>query len=113
MRRHIWNKEYFRVAVLHKKSIGRLFKENTTIIVDEMKKAAKLNADILLIPECYITGYELPITKLGALDDSSEYLQSICNAAKEYKIGIVATALMLSDTLQSPPTAYYFHQIPA
>ena len=83
----------FRVGVLQKRSFGRDRDANTALIIEEIKNAAAGEADILLIPECFITGYELPITKEEALDEMSEHFQKICAAAKQYHIGVVATAL--------------------
>ena len=56
-----------------------------------MSEAKKNNADILLLPECFITGYDLTITNDFALAEKD--LEPLCAAAKELKIGLVAAAL--------------------
>lgn len=83
----------FRVAVLQKRSNNREPEKSTNIIIENMKIASKSNADILLLPECFITGYELPIENEKALSEDSELIDKLCSAAKEYHIGVVATAL--------------------
>ena len=83
----------FRVAILQKTSYGRSFDANTQLIIAEMTAAAANGADILLIPECFITGYDLPISNAEAIDDEDIHLRQICAAAKSLNIGIVATAL--------------------
>ena len=48
-----------------------------------MEEAAKNEADILLLPEAFLTGYELPMTNEEALPDDSPYIRKICGAAKK------------------------------
>ena len=48
----------FKVAVLQVRSINRAYEENIKTIINYMTKAKKNNADILLLPECFITGYD-------------------------------------------------------
>lgn len=83
----------FKVAVLQMHSKDKEFDYNTNLIISQMKKAAENKADILLIPECFITGYELPIDNKDAMADKSPQLDRICQAARKYGIGVVATAL--------------------
>lgn len=83
----------FKVAILQKRSCDREMKQNTDTIIANMALAAENKADILLIPECFITGYELPIDNQDALTDDCEYINRICAAAKQYHIGVIATAL--------------------
>jgi len=85
-------KDKFKIAVLQKRSSGRNFKRNTDIGIEEMDKASKAGADILLFPECFITGYDLPITYEEAIDNDSKYIQSFCDKAKELSMGVVITA---------------------
>ena len=84
---------FFKVAVLQKRSLIREMSKNINIIISNMERAAESNADILLLPECFITGYELPIENKKALADDSELIKTLCAAAQKLKIGIVATAL--------------------
>lgn len=82
----------FRIAVLQEQSCAKELEINTDKIICEMVKAKNENADILLLPECFITGYELPINNSQAIDENSEYLKRICRQAKALEIGVVATA---------------------
>lgn len=58
-----------------------------------MKEAAKNGADILLLPEAFLTGYSLPMDNKEALSDRNLYLQKISDAAKELHLGVVVTAI--------------------
>lgn len=81
-----------KVAILQMHCETNNKEKNIEIIIDNMKEAAKNNADILLIPECFITGYSFPITFEDALYDDSIYIKKICSTAKAYSVGVVATA---------------------
>lgn len=81
------------IAILQKKSLNRQLSQSTAIVLDTMKEAAAHGADILLLPEAFLTGYELPMTNEGALPDGSPYLLQICEAAKELRLGVVVTAI--------------------
>lgn len=82
-----------KVAVLQMKSLDRQYQESTDIVLAKMKEAAENEADILLLPEVFLTGYELPMSNEEALADSNPYLQQICDAAKNSHIGVIATAI--------------------
>ena len=83
----------FKVAVLQKRSLTGKISENINIVISNMECAAKNNADILLLPECFITGYELPVENEDALADDSEFISALCLAAQRLRMGVVATAL--------------------
>lgn len=83
----------FSVAILQMPSTTRDIEKNTKTLITKMEEAAKGNADILLVPECFITGYALPIAYEDTLTDDDVHIQKICKAAKELQIGVVATAL--------------------
>nr|WP_303244166.1 carbon-nitrogen hydrolase family protein [uncultured Cellulosilyticum sp.] len=83
----------FKIAVLQSHSTPYDFERNVMAIVSYIQQSAQQHADILLLPECFITGYELPISNEEALSDESPYLQTICDAVKSYGVGVVATAL--------------------
>ena len=55
----------FKVAILQKRSINRAYNNNTKSVIGYMSEAKKNGADILLLPECYLTGYDLTITNNG------------------------------------------------
>lgn len=85
----------FRVAILQMSSIAGEIEKNTKTIISKMEEAAKANADILLVPECFLTGYVLPISNEDALSDDDECIREICKAAKELQIGVAATAFTI------------------
>lgn len=82
-----------KVAILQKKSLDRQYARSTEIVIEKMKEAAEHNADILLLPEVFLTGYELPMNNEEALADGNPYLQKICDTAAKLHVGVVATAL--------------------
>lgn len=80
-----------KIAILQKRSKIRAFEKNTEDAEALMKEAGSNGADILLLPECYLTGYDLTITNDEAITESD--LNEIRNAAGKIGIGVVATAL--------------------
>ena len=82
----------FKVAILQARSENANISKNVDIIHHAMKKASINNADILLIPECFITGYDLPMTYEKSISDDNEVIQNICALAKEYHMGVVLTS---------------------
>ncbi|RKI43170.1 carbon-nitrogen hydrolase family protein [bacterium D16-51] len=83
---------FFRVAILQKRAINAQISKNMESIIKALKEAAKNNADILLLPECFITGYDLPMTYEKSISDGDENIKKICNFAKKHRIGVVLTA---------------------
>ena len=55
-------------------------------ILQKMKEAAGNAADLLLLPEAYLTGYELPISNEEALSDDNPYLKQLCDTARNYSL---------------------------
>lgn len=51
----------FKVAILQARSENANISKNIDKIKDTMKQASMNHADILLLPECFVTGYDLPI----------------------------------------------------
>lgn len=45
-----------------------------------------------MLPECFITGYDLPMTYEKSISDDNEVIQNICALAKEYHMGVVLTS---------------------
>lgn len=82
-----------KIAILQKKSLDRQFSRNTETVIETMKEAAKNGADILLLPEAFLTGYSLPMDNKEALSGRNLYLQKISDAAKELHLGVVVTAI--------------------
>ena len=82
----------FKVAILQKRAINAQIDKNIQSIITAMREASENNADILLLPECFITGYDLPMTYEKSIADDDERIAMICDAAKKYQIGVVLTA---------------------
>lgn len=61
----------FKIAILQMKSLNRQYQKNTDIVVEKMEEASENGADILLLPEAFITGYELPVSNDEALADNN------------------------------------------
>lgn len=98
-----------KIAIVQEKRHPYDMKGNTEKGISIVKKAKELGADIVLFPECWITGYEFPqvnetleveeIMKTEAfkewnelaLDENSQYIKAFCNIAKELNIGVVIT----------------------
>jgi hypothetical protein len=57
-----------------------------------MEEASENHADILLLPECFITGYDLPMSYEKSISDDDIRIAKICKYAKKYKIGVVLTS---------------------
>ncbi len=84
-------KNIFRIAVLQERALKREYERNTQKVLCEMAHAKENRADILLLPEAFLTGYDLPISKEEAIDENDQYIKRICEKAKELQIGVVAT----------------------
>lgn len=82
----------FKIAILQKRSMNGQIDKNVASIITAMKEAAENNADILLLPECFITGYDLPMSYEKSIADGDDSIIRICEIAREYQIGIVLTA---------------------
>ena len=81
----------FRVAVLQMRSVNREYENNIKTIIKYMSEAKQEGADILLLPECFITGYDLTIDNSSAIPEGD--LSSLCEQVGELGIGLVATTL--------------------
>ncbi len=81
----------FRTAILQKHSVPGAYEENIRTVIVCMSEAKRNNANILLLPECFITGYDLTISNDRALTE--EDIRPLCKKAEETGIGLVATAL--------------------
>ena len=60
----------FRVAVLQMRSVNREYERNIKTIIKYMSDAKQNGADILLLPECFITGYDLTIDNASAITEN-------------------------------------------
>ena len=82
----------FKVAILQKRAIHAQIDKNIESIIMAMKEASENQADILLLPECFITGYDLPMSYEKSIADDDLRIAKICENAKKYKVGVVLTA---------------------
>ena len=81
----------FKTAILQMRSRNRDLQNNISTVIYKMEEAKSNHADILLLPECFLTGYDLTIGNDTALTEDE--LKPLCEKAKELKIGAVATAI--------------------
>ncbi|WP_458457784.1 carbon-nitrogen hydrolase family protein [Pseudobutyrivibrio sp.] len=82
----------FRVAILQFRAENTNIKKNIDTIIYYMHEASKNGADILLLPECFITGYDLPITFEKSISCEDDVIAKVCNTAKMLSIGVVLTS---------------------
>ena len=66
-----------KTAILQMRSENREYQKNTDTVIEKMAEASENGADILLLPEAFITGYGLPMDNGEALADDNVYLQQI------------------------------------
>ena len=59
----------FKVAILQKRSINAQIDKNIETIIMAMEESSENHADILLLPECFITGYNLPMSHEKSIYD--------------------------------------------
>ncbi len=88
----------FKVAVLQSRAELSNIRRNIETIISSMEVASKKGADILLLPECFVTGYELPMTYEKSIACDDEVVVEICEAAKKYNIGVVLTSFIKGET---------------
>lgn len=81
----------FKTAILQMRSRNRDIEGNISLVIDKMKEAKCNGAELLLLPECFLTGYDLTIDNASAL--TPDDLKPLCEKAKELQIGVVATAI--------------------
>ena len=84
--------DIFRVAVLQARPEAGAVEKNMEKIMEAMEEAARSEADILLLPEVFLTGYHLPVTNSEAVGRENECIQEICRHAEKLGIGCVLTA---------------------
>lgn len=82
----------FKIAILQKRAVNAQIDENVESIIMAMKEASENHADILLLPECFVTGYDLPMTYEKSIADDDIRITKICENAEKYKISVVLTA---------------------
>ena len=101
----------FRIGIVQQKSTPFAVKQNTHSALQMIKEAASNRADLVLFPECFLTGYAFPEVdetlpflvlqtspayqswKAQALSLTDDTFQTIRHAAKTHRIGVLITAL--------------------
>ena len=73
-----------------------------------MEEASKNHADILLLPECFITGYDLPMSYEKSISDDDIRIAKICKYAKKYKIGVVLTSFTKGNNMDNGYVEVWF-----
>ena len=76
----------FKIAILQKRAINAQIDKNIESIIMAMKEAAENHADILLLPECFVTGYNLPMSYEKSIADDDIRIAIICENAKNIKL---------------------------
>lgn len=102
-------KDKFKIAIIQAVRDPFDYEKNTRKGLKLIEEAKKLGADLVLFPECWITGYEFPVQdesmsieeieklpeykawKENALADDDRHIQAFCKLAKELEIGVVIT----------------------
>lgn len=80
----------FKIAILQKRA-EKDIDHNLQAILKNIEEAANNNADILLLPECFLTGYIMPVTNSDVPDSDNEYIRIIAEKAKLHGTGVVLT----------------------
>ena len=60
-------KMIFKTSILQMRSRNRDIQNNISTVIEKMEEAKSNHADILLLPECFLTGYDLTIGNDAAL----------------------------------------------
>lgn len=76
----------FKVAILQKRAINAQIDKSIETIIMAMEEASENHADILLLPECFITGYDLPMSYEKSISDDDIRIAKICKYAKNIKL---------------------------
>ena len=71
----------FKVAILQKRLINEQIDKNIETIIMAMEEASENHADILLLPECFITGYDLPMSYEKSVADERNV-----ESGKEFRV---------------------------
>jgi predicted amidohydrolase len=75
------------IAVAQMKFRPAIF-ENVAWIVRTIQSSAKAGADLLLLPECAVTGYNRDFTRIGAADIEAA-LETIARAARQARCHVL------------------------
>lgn len=101
---------HLKMAVLQQRPQDRQYEANTGIVLARMEQAAAAHANILLLPEAFLTGYALPMGNEEALPGApgeNVYLQRICEAAARLRLGVVATAIAKGREKPATPPGWW------
>ena len=81
-----------KIAVVQSRSTPRAVEENTRAGLEWCRKARENGADLILFPECFLTGYQLPISNDQALSPDSEPFLAFRRWAQENRTGVLITS---------------------
>lgn len=73
----------FKVAIVQKRSIHNHISENVSDVIRMMEEASVNAADILLLPECYVTGFGFPVVYENSIAEDDLAIEKVCDAAKK------------------------------
>lgn len=106
----------YKIAIVQHRSTLNKVEENTDCAVQLIHQAAENNADLILFPECFLTGYGCPdicyapnpeaVEKdaafaawySGALEENDNALKAVCRAAAETHTAVCITAFTKGKT---------------
>ncbi|SDB49927.1 Predicted amidohydrolase [Pseudobutyrivibrio sp. YE44] len=82
----------YKIAILQRRATNGEIDKNLQLVLDAMSEAADNGADMLLLPECFLTGYDLPMKYDKCVSDDDNRIKRVCYAAKEKHIGVILTS---------------------
>ena len=83
--------QVFRIALLQQEAVPFSPAANLKTLLRAMEQAKTEHADLLLLPECFLTGYRFPVSNRDIPNLEEEYLPQLRQAAARWNIGVVAT----------------------
>ncbi len=88
----------YRIALAQVEAVPHALAENLAKVEALAEEASLMESDLLLLPECFLTGYAFPVSRDEALTADSPYWTTVASLASEYKLAIVATAFTRSES---------------
>lgn len=82
----------YRIALAQERSVPHNVSQNVARVAKLAAEASLMESDLLLLPECFLTSYDFPISQAEALDPTSPVFDEIATIARNENLAIVATA---------------------
>lgn len=82
-----------KIAMVQSRAMPNAPEENTQAGLNWCRQARENGADLIVFPECFITGYQLPIPNDQALTPDSAPIRAFRRWARENHTGVLITAL--------------------